>query len=235
MPAPVSVIIPTLNAAPAVAGLMGYLMAGVASGVLREVILSDGGSCDDIEELAKASGAELVIGAPGRGGQLRRGAMAARGDWLLVLHADSTLPEGWSSVVQGALADPDHAYAFRLGFRAVGFAPRIVAGWANLRSHLFSLPYGDQGLLISREMYERMGGYPDIPLMEDVALARALKGRIRLLPAVLTTSAERYETEGWMRRGGRNLWTLMRYLAGADPEMLVRSYRPRPVENSPKN
>lgn len=224
MPAPLSVVIPTRDAAAEVAALLSRLMDGVADGLVREVILSDGESGDDIAELAEAVGAEFVPGPAGRGGQLRRGVAAARGEWILVLHADSGLPEGWVDHVRAAMTDPDRAHAFRLGFRARGLAPRIFASWANLRSRLFRLPYGDQGLLIRSGMYSAAGGYADIPLMEDVALVRALGGKVALMPAVLTTSATRYETEGWLRRGSGNLWLLLRYLAGADPARLARSY-----------
>ncbi|MDV7144509.1 TIGR04283 family arsenosugar biosynthesis glycosyltransferase [Tropicimonas sp. TH_r6] len=224
MPAPLSVIIPTLNAAPEAAGLLAELMDGVATGLVREVIVSDGGSSDDIEELAEAVGAEFVSGAAGRGGQLRRGVAAARGEWFLALHADSRLPNGWAETVQAAMAAQGRAYAFRLGFRAQGLAPWLVAGWANLRTRVLHLPYGDQGLLVARPDYADAGGYRDIPLMEDVALVRALNCKVVLLPLVLTTSAGRYEAEGWLRRGARNLSLLLRYLAGADPEQLARAY-----------
>jgi hypothetical protein len=112
-----------------------------------------------------------------------------------------------------------------LRFDAGGVAPRLVAGWANLRTRMFGLPYGDQALLVSRRAYHAAGGYPDIPLMEDVALARALKGRIALLPLAVTTSAARFQREGWLRRGARNLWLLARYLCGADPARLAARYR----------
>lgn len=227
MPAPLSVIIPTLDAAPEVGGLLEQLMDGVAAGLVREVILSDGGSQDDIDELAEAVGAEFISGATGRGGQLKRGAGIARGDWFLVLHADSQLPPGWASIIQAAMADNRYAHVFRLRFAACGFSPWFVAGWANLRTRVFGLPYGDQGLLISRELYHAEGGYPDIPLMEDVALVRSLERRPQLLPACITTSAARYEEQGWFRRGARNLWTLMRYLAGGDPETLSKEYTER--------
>jgi rSAM/selenodomain-associated transferase 2 len=225
MPAPLSVVIPTLNAAPEVAALLPALMQGVAAGLVREVIITDGGSSDDIAELAEAVGAVFVSGPSGRGAQLRRGVAIARGAWFLVLHADSRLPEGWVPVVQSAMEGDAGAYTFRLGFRATGIAPRIVGAWANLRSRA-GLPYGDQGLLVRRANYEAAGGFPAIPLMEDVALVRAL-GRVKVLPAVLTTSPARYEAEGWVRRGARNLWTLVRYLAGTDPEVLARDYAAR--------
>ncbi|MFV2003233.1 MAG: glycosyl transferase, partial [Paracoccaceae bacterium] len=107
---------------------------------------------------------------------------------------------------------------------ATGLAPRLVAAWVNLRSRL-GLPYGDQGLLISRELYRRLGGYRDISLMEDVAMSRALRGRLVMLPAAALTSAHSYQRDGWLRRGAGNLWLLARYFAGADPEKLARRYR----------
>ena len=114
---------------------------------------------------------------------------------------------------------------FRLAFDAPGAPPRIVAAWANARARL-GLPYGDQALLIHRSLYRKVGGYPAIPLMEDVAIARALgRARLAALGAVATTSADRYLRNGWLRQGARNLLTLTRYLLGASPETLARSYR----------
>ena len=100
---------------------------------------------------------------------------------------------------------------------------QLVAFWANSRSRL-GLPYGDQGLLVSRDLYDVIGGYRDIPLMEDVALARALKGKLRRIEATATTSAVKYQNKGWLIRGGRNIITLLQYFAGADPEALAERY-----------
>jgi rSAM/selenodomain-associated transferase 2 len=224
MPAPISLVVPTRDAAADLPRLLASATEGLGAGLLRELVVSDGGSTDATEDIAQAAGATWIAGPPGRGGQLRRGCAAARGDWLLVLHADTALPPGWTEPVGAALGAPDIAHAFRLAFRAEGLAPRWVAGWANLRSRVAGLPYGDQGLLIARELYDAAGGYPDQPLMEDVALALALRGRLRLLPATVSTGAERYVAEGWARRGARNLWTLARYGAGVPPERLVRGY-----------
>ena len=99
-----------------------------------------------------------------------------------------------------------------------------MASWANLRSAALNLPYGDQGFLMSRKLYDYSGGYPDQPLMEDVAMARALKGRIRLLDTYAATGAERYERNGWLRQSLRNFGTLTRYSFGADPEKLSKRY-----------
>ena len=225
MRAPISVVIPSLNAAAALPACLAALVEGLQAGLIREVILSDGGSTDGTPQLAEGWGAELISGAPSRGGQLRRGCDAARGEWVLVLHADTVLAPGWTDAVQGHMARGTGAAGwFRLRFDQRGLAPRLVAGWANLRSAC-GLPYGDQGLLLPRALYDAVGGYPDQPLMEDVALARALRGRLARLEGNAVTSAEKYRRQGWLRRGGRNLWTLMRYIMGASPDALAESYR----------
>jgi rSAM/selenodomain-associated transferase 2 len=226
MRAPVSVVIPTLNAADRIGPCLGALGRAVGEGVIREVIIVDGGSSDAIAEVAEAVGARLIAAPRGRGAQLAAGARAAKGEWLLFLHADTVLPAGWSAAVLAHIASrPGKAGYFGLGFDAPGLAPRLVAAWANLRSRLLGLPYGDQGLLISRRQYDATGGYAEIPLMEDVALVRRI-GRCRLaaLGLAVETSAARYAADGWLRRGWRNLTTLALYFLGADPERLARRY-----------
>ncbi|WP_170764051.1 TIGR04283 family arsenosugar biosynthesis glycosyltransferase [Ruegeria lacuscaerulensis] len=223
MHAPISIVIPTLNAGEVLPATLQALMEGLHAGLIRELIVTDGGSTDSTLEIAEEAGAGIVTGKPSRGGQLRRGCASAKGDWLLVLHADTVLQDGWSKVV-GEHLDTGKPAAFRLSFGAKGFGPTWVAGWANLRSRVFGLPYGDQGLLVPRQTYLSAGGYQDQPLMEDVALVRALSG-ITLLKARVITSADRYARAGWVRRGARNLWTLTRYFLGADPERLAQTYR----------
>ena len=223
MRAPISVIIPTLNAQDHLSHCLTSLMPGLEAGLICELIVSDGGSSDNTVEIAKAWGAEIVLGPASRGGQLARGCQAAHGRWMLVLHADTVLRPGWVGPVARHLTG-DTAGWFRLAFRDGGPAGRIVAGWANLRSRL-GLPYGDQGLLLPAALYERVGGYPNQPLMEDVALARALRGHLSAIDAVAETSAARYKKQGWLRRGARNLWTLARYFAGTSPIRLANTYR----------
>lgn len=219
-------IVPTLNAASDLPGVAASLGEGLEAGLITELVISDGGSADATVAIAEALGANVVSGAPSRGAQLRRGAGASRGDWLLFLHADTELAPGWTEAVRQHIAQhPAAAGYFRLAFRSKGPAPRLVATWANLRSRAFGLPYGDQGLLISRQRLDAVGGVPDMPLMEDVALARALRGRLRPLPAVARTSAARYERDGWLRRSFGNGWTLARYLFGTPPERLAETYR----------
>lgn len=224
MRAPLSIVIPVLNGQEALPLALGALVEGLEAGILRELVVSDGGSDDGSCGLAEAAGAVVVRGAAGRGGQMARGAEAAGGAWLLFLHGDTMLSAGWAEVVRAHMEGDLRAGYFRLRFRAVGFWPWFVAGWANVRARLFGLPYGDQGLLISRELYDAVGGFEDIALMEDVAMARRLRGQMCALPVEVVTSAARYQRVGWLRQGGRNLWRLCRYLAGADPERLGRGY-----------
>lgn len=221
MAAPISVIIPTLNAQADISPCLAALVEGLDTGLIAELVISDGGSTDETALLAEAWGGEIITGPPSRGGQLSRGCVAARGMWYLILHADTVLEPGWSGAVSAHLAQNNAAY-FKLKFDRGG---RVVAGWANMRARMFGLPYGDQGLLIRRDLYAKVGGYPDQPLMEDVAIVRALRGQLVALDATAVTSAAKYRQQGWLRRGARNLWTLMRYFAGASPEALAKSYQ----------
>lgn len=226
MPAEISVIIPTLNAQSDLPRCLSALMEGVSAGMIRELIISDGGSSDATLEIADEAGAKIVQGPPTRGGQLRRGVEATKGRWLLVLHADTQLETGWSNAVETHMNSGGNSSAyFKLSFRARGVMPAIVAAWANARSRLFSLPFGDQGLLMTRAIYDAAGGYPDQPLMEDIALIRALPGPLTALPVSALTGADRYQKDGWLRRGAGNLWLQIRYFAGADAEKLAASYR----------
>lgn len=226
MPADISIIIPTLDAEDQLPGCLAALMEGLSAGLIRELIVTDGGSVDATCRIADAAGAVVVSGPATRGGQLRSGVERARGRWLLVLHADTWLEPGWAAAVGEHLQNGQGACAyFRLAFRARGLMPAWVAGWANLRSYLFGLPFGDQGLLVPRPAYDLAGGYPDQPLMEDVALIRALPRPIVALRARAFTGAERYQQSGWLRRGAANLWTQARYFCGADPDALAAAYR----------
>ncbi len=204
---------------------LASLGVGLQAGLVRELVVSDGGSEDATRFIADSAGAVLVTGPASRGGQLKRGAAVSGGEWLLFLHADTWLDDCWpDAIIAHMHSFPESAGYFHLAFRSGGLVPRLVSGWANIRSRAFDLPYGDQGLLVSRELYMDIGGFTDIPLMEDIAAARALRGRLRALPAKAWTSAERYVQRGWFRQGSRNLGILVRYLLGADPERLRRTY-----------
>ncbi len=226
MSAPFSIIIPTLNAGESLPACLDSLLPGLDRGLIREVIVSDGGSGDATPTIADDAGARFIRGEPGRGGQLRRGAGVAKGAWLLFLHADSVLDPDWPGAAATHITSGEAA-AFRLRFDAGGLAAKVVAAWANWRSQRFGLPYGDQGLLISRDLYDAVGGFNDQPLMEDVAMARALKGRLQLLDCHITTGAEKYRKRGWLRQGTSNLVTLARYMSGTSPEQLAAEYQKR--------
>lgn len=226
-----SVIIPTYNAGKGLAACLDSLLAQPATALEleAEIIVSDGGSSDETLQLARARNCRLLQGPPGRGGQLHRGAQAAGGEWLFFLHADCQLPPVWPTPLQHFLAaeeNRDRAGHGRLQFASSKISARRVERLANWRAETLGLPYGDQGLLIHRFAYDRLGGYRDIPLMEDVDLVRRL-GRKCLVPLDLevTTSAEKYEQQGWWARPSLNLCRLTLFLLGVSPKRLARGYR----------
>lgn len=225
MPAPISVVIPTLNTAHSIGPTLACLYEGMEKSLIREVIFADGGSTDDILNVANDTGAVLIKSAIGRGQQLQAGAKAAKGRWILFIHADTILSDNWVTVMGTHInTNPKAAYC-RLAFDQDGFAPRLIALSANLRSKLFGLPYGDQTLLISSQLYNKTGGYQNIPLMEDVALVRKLRGQLTALPIAATTSSDRYTKDGWFTRARKNLGTLALYFLGVSPEKLAVRYR----------
>lgn len=226
MPAPISIIIPTLNAAGDLPLCLDSLMPGLEAGLIRELIISDGGSADATLGIAEAAGAEIVTGETGRARQLIAGAGAARGDWLFFLHADTALSPDWVERAADHIQDrPGKAAAFTLAYRSDDRMAKVIAARANRRARWLGLPYGDQGLLLERSLYDEIGGYDDIPLMEDVRIVQAIgRKRLVLLSAEARTSAAKYERDGWRRRSWRNAWLITRYLMGASPERLASQY-----------
>ncbi len=213
-----SVVIPTLNAA----ATLGPCLAAVAEA--DEIVVVDGGSTDGTGALARSHGARLVQSPRGRGIQLAAGAAAARGDWLLFLHADTRLAPGWRQAAERHSAtSPDKAACFRFRLDARERRARLVEAGVALRVRALGLPYGDQGLLLSRRLYDEVGGYRPLPLMEDVDLVRRL-GPIERLAVEAVTSAERWRRDGWLRRSARNLVCLACYRFGMSPERVARLY-----------
>jgi rSAM/selenodomain-associated transferase 2 len=227
----ISVIIPTLNAQASLGRTFAALVPAAVDGLVREVIVVDAGSADKTQDIVDAAGAELVRSDAGRGEQLAAGAARARFPWLLFLHADTALQRGWEDDATQFMQEvdsetrPPAAAAFRFALDDRGLQPRLWEHGVGLRCAAFRLPYGDQGLLISKGLYQSIGGYNPMPLMEDVDIVRRLgRRRIVMLEARALTSAERFRREGYVRRSARNLLCLALYTVSAPPHVIRRTY-----------
>ena len=220
----VDIVIPTLNAGGSLESTLAALPAHPE--LVFSTTICDGGSRDDTIAIARRAGAAVVTAARGRGNQLAAGAAAGRAPWLLFLHADTRLQSGAGKVIARFVRSIDRkAGYFRLRFDADEAGARRVERLAAWRCRSLGLPYGDQGLLISRAHYEGLGGFRPLPLMEDVDLVRRI-GRKNLVPleADALTSAARYRRGGWLLRPLRNLTCLTLYFAGLPPQTLRRIY-----------
>ncbi|MEQ8504162.1 MAG: TIGR04283 family arsenosugar biosynthesis glycosyltransferase [Rhodospirillales bacterium] len=221
-----SIIIPTLNAAQDLGRALDGLKGG---GIDHEVIVVDGGSTDATLRIARAFGARVTEAPQGRGTQLAAGAGAARGEWLLFLHADTLLQRGWQIILRGFTGNRDNHFKagyFQLLLDDAAPQARRVENLANWRAQHMGLPYGDQGLLISRGFYDFLGGFSPLPLMEDVDLVRRIGGRrLVMLPSAATTSAARYRKDGWWLRPLRNLFCLGLFYLGVRPHWIAGLYR----------
>ena len=226
--AQLSVIIPTLNAEASLRRSLPSLASLSALSLLREVIFADGGSGDRTAAIAEEAGAVFVQAPPGRGTQLAAGAERARGGWLLFLHADTALEPGWEAVVRAFMDEPSNANRigyFRFGLDDASAGARWLEAAVALRCRLLRLPYGDQGMLMSRDLYRRLGGFRSMPLMEDVDLVRrAGWRRMAGLATRATTSAQRYRRDGYVLRPIRNLICLTLYLVGVSPRAIAKLY-----------
>jgi len=227
----ISVIIPTLNAEATLAGTLGALVPAAVSGLVREVIVVDGGSSDRTADIVEHAGANLVQARVGRGHQLKTGAARARFPWLLFLHADTAVASGWEHEAGTFMRAIDRrdlpiaAAAFRFALDDKGVRPRLLEGLVALRCATLRLPYGDQGLLIPKRLYEEIGGYRPLALMEDVDLVRRLgRRRVVLLRTRAVTSAERFRREGYLRRGTRNLFCLTLWALRVPVHVIARLY-----------
>jgi rSAM/selenodomain-associated transferase 2 len=222
-----SIVIPALDEA---ANLRVLLPALAADCPDAEVLVVDGGSRDDTGAAAAGTpGVRLIRSPRGRARQMNAGAAAARGEALLFLHADTRLPAGAAGAVARALADPAVVGGrFDVAFDNPRWPFRMIAALMNRRSRWSGIATGDQAIFVRRAAFAALGGYPDIPLMEDIELCRRLKraGRLACLRLRVTTSARKWERDGVWRTIGL-MWTLrLLHFGGVAPERLHRWYYP---------
>jgi rSAM/selenodomain-associated transferase 2 len=220
-----SIIIPVLNEAANIGPALQRLQPLRARG--HEVIVVDGGSQDGTAALALPF-ADRVLAAPrGRARQMNAGAAEAGGDVLLFLHADTRLPDHADRLVVEGLRESARGWG-RFDVAIVGAHPllRVIAWSMNLRSRLTAICTGDQSLFVKRELFEGVGRYPDIELMEDIALCKALRRRSRplILNTPVATSGRRWERHGVWRTLALMWWLRLRYFFGAAPSRLQQIY-----------
>lgn len=231
----ITVIIPTLEAEAGLEATLAALVPAAVEGLVRQVIVVDSGSSDRTLRIADDSGADIVRSEPGRGQAMMAGAAAARFPWLLFLHADTVLEPGWEREAAALIervetgARRPTAAAFRFALDDLGLLPRLLEAGVAIRCALFRLPYGDQGLLIPRRLYDQVGGHKPLPLMEDVDLIRRLgRRRTMMLRTNAVTSALRYKHEGYVMRAVRNLSCLGLFYLRAPMSLIERLYRAAP-------
>jgi rSAM/selenodomain-associated transferase 2 len=220
-----SVVIPVRNEAQALPGLLDDLADLRATGA--ELILVDGGSSDGTCELALGRVDQLLRTAPGRALQMNAGAAVARGEYLWFVHADTRVSVESLESLQGALKERPLWGRFDVRLSGPGLALQVIGAMINLRSRLSGIASGDQGVFVARQHFEAMGGYAQMPLMEDLQLCRRLKARARprCLRPPLSTSSRRWEQHGIWRTVVL-MWCLrLAYYCGASPEKLARQYQ----------
>lgn len=229
-PVSISIIVPTLNEADTVCRLAPALLRLPGA----EIIFADGGSRDGttraIAKHCRGEGRIRLIHAPcGRAGQMNAGAKAATGEWLIFLHADTSLPLTSFQGFRRFVATHQHVVAGAFAFRVAHprWVYRYLEFYVGVRSRLLKLPYGDQALFVKRPVFEEIGGYRhDYPLMEDVELVRRLNKRrgFVILEFPVYTSARRFEQDGYLRRTCGNLYLQLLYALGVQPQRLALRY-----------
>ena len=224
VPARISVIIPAMNEEQNVS----LAVLSVRQGFHAECTVVDGGSHDATARIAAEAGAEVVHSPPGRARQMNCGAAHSQGDILLFLHADCCLPESWDTTVRNTVKKPGFAlgaFSFHVSDNIPGI--RLVAWGVGIRSRFFHMPYGDQGLFMQRALFEKTGGFPDVPIMEDVRLVQKAKcfGRVVVVGSRLATSGRRWRQHGVFTILLVNQYVLLASALGADPEKLRALYQ----------
>ncbi|MEH1936919.1 MAG: TIGR04283 family arsenosugar biosynthesis glycosyltransferase [Nostoc sp.] len=220
----ISIIIPVLNEA----GNIKEAIATTQPSKDIEVIIVDAGSEDGTVEIAQSLDIKVISSSPGRAVQMNAGAVAASGDILLFLHADSRLPTGFDEMIRTALQQPGIvAGAFNLRIDASLLSLRWVEWGVNMRSHFCQMPYGDQAIFLTKAVFQQIGGFPELPIMEDFELMRRLKriGRIVIISTPVFTSARRWLQKGVFKTTLLNQIVIIAYLLGISPQRICSWYR----------
>jgi rSAM/selenodomain-associated transferase 2 len=223
-----SIIIPTLNEG----GNIGATIDALKKGGIRcryDIIISDGGSTDATIEEARIRGADIIESEPGRGIQLAAGGRQAKGAWLLFLHADTELGPGWydeADLFMNDEANFRHAAVFSYLLDDDSPAANVLEAIVNFRTWALALPYGDQGLLISRAFYRDMHGYAPLKIMEDVEIIRRIgRARLHVFKTCAVTSADKYRRDGYLFRPLKNIFCLALYFLGLPSRLIAKIYR----------
>jgi len=224
----ISLIIPVLNEAKNISEIIQHIRELDADGA-AEIIVVDGDPEGSTINTIKDEGVRTVISEKGRARQMNRGAALATSDILLFLHADTFLPSNAFGLIQAAMNDKSFVGgAFDLGFNTRRRIFKITETYVFLRTRLTKMPFGDQAIFIRHHHFEQLGGYRDIPIMEDVELMKRIRkrgDRIHIIPEKVRTSARRYEQEGIIYTTIRNWMLQLQYALGVSPERLVRWYK----------
>lgn len=222
--AAISIIVPVLNEE----SMLPKTLQSCLRGRHTEIIVADGGSRDRTVEIARRHGAIVLSSPCGKAAQMNRAAGQASGEILLFLHADTRLPQGFDVEVRRILSRPKVvAGAFRLQIDGSERSLRIIEKGANWRARLLKLPYGDQAIFLRSDCFHRIGGYKEMPLMEDFDLVRRLsrKGRVLISRQAVLTSARRWRHFGPWRCAFMNQFIVLNYLLGISPQKLANWYR----------
>ncbi|MER3491572.1 MAG: glycosyltransferase [Mastigocladus sp. ERB_26_2] len=227
--ATISIIIPTLNEAKNIKAAL----ATTQPSTHIEIIVVDGGSQDETVSIAESLGVKVISAAAGRAKQMNVGAAIASGEILLFLHADTCLPLGFDVMVREALAQPGvvaGAFALRIGAELPSL--RVVEWGVNVRSRFLQMPYGDQAIFLTKKIFNHVGGFPELPIMEDFELMRRLKslGKITLISVPVITSARRWLKKGIWQTTLMNQIVIIAYFLGVSPQRIRSWYRQEKFE-----
>lgn len=232
----ISVVVPTLNEAARIKDTISQVKKSCGE-TLVEIIVVDGGSTDATMERASSGGAKVILSYGGRAYQMNAGAKVARGDILLFLHADTRLPDRYDLLVLQTLATPGVvAGAFELKIDAQRWGLRLVEKGVNWRSRLLGMPYGDQAIFLPASVFWQVGGFHELPIMEDFELVIRLRrlGWVGIAPAPVVTSARRWQALGVLKTTTINQIIILGYYLGVSPDRLAQWYRgknPKPPDH----